>query len=263
MSHQFKKKFGQNFLKDENLLKKIVHDAMISNEEVIEIGPGMGALTKHIVHYAKKVIAYEVDTSLKTNLDQIIEKHQNLQVIYEDILEADLSIYKHPISVIGNIPYNITSPIIFKLIELKNVHKIVIMIQKEVANRIVAKPNTKEYNALSVILQTCFHIEKVVDVNKKMFYPIPKVDSAVIKMTKKMDLDESFQLFVKACFKQKRKTLANNLLEANIVDKKNLFEHLKLLDYKEDVRAESLSTVDFTKLFLILKNNIDHTLINK
>lgn len=254
MTHQFKKKFGQNFLKDENLLKKIVHDAAIFNEEVIEIGPGMGALTKHIVHDAKFVTAYEVDTSLKPTLDKLIEKHNNLQVVFSDILEADLSIYKNPVSVIGNIPYNITSPIIFKLIEVKNVQKIVIMIQKEVANRIVAKPNTKEYNALSVMLQTCFHIEKIVDVNKKMFYPIPKVDSAVIKMTKKVELDKSFQIFVKACFKQKRKTLANNLLEANIVEKENLFVHLKKLQYKDDIRAEALTPDDFTKLFQLIIN---------
>jgi 16S rRNA (adenine1518-N6/adenine1519-N6)-dimethyltransferase len=262
MAHQFKKKFGQNFLRDENLLKKIVQDASISDEDVIEIGPGMGALTKHIVLYAKTVTAYEVDTSLKTTLNQFIEKHKNLQVIYQDILDVDLSVYEFPISVIGNIPYNITSPIIFKLIEYHNIHKIVIMIQKEVANRIVAKPNTKDYNGLSVILQTCFKIEKIVDVNKKMFYPVPKVDSAVIKMTKITPLDKAFQTFVKACFKQKRKTLANNLLEANIVDKKSLFEHLKQLNYKEDIRAEALTPEDFKHLFQRINHDTSENFLN-
>jgi 16S rRNA (adenine1518-N6/adenine1519-N6)-dimethyltransferase len=249
MSHQFKKRFGQNFLKDENLLKKIVTSANIKGEKVIEIGPGMGALTKYIVKDVSFLYAYEVDTTLKDHLSKLFHNQDNMKIIYEDFLEADLSIYQGDVSVIGNIPYNITSPIIFKLIGTDAVKKIVIMIQKEVGERIIATPNTKAYNALSVILQTNYDIKKIVDVHKKMFYPVPKVDSVVIQMIKKADLDERFQTFVKACFKQKRKTLANNLLEALISDKERVYNVLKTLNYTNDVRAEAIKQSDFVNLF--------------
>jgi 16S rRNA (adenine1518-N6/adenine1519-N6)-dimethyltransferase len=252
MSHQFKKRFGQNFLKDENLLKKIVSSANLKGENVIEIGPGMGALTKYIVKDASFVYAYEVDTTLKTHLSEMFH-NDNIIIFFEDFLEADLSHYQGDISVIGNIPYNITSPIIFKLIETDAVKKITIMIQKEVGERITAQPNTKAYNALSVILQTSYDIKKIVDVNKKMFYPVPKVDSVVIQMIKKTHLDEDFQTFVKACFKQKRKTLANNLLEALISDKETLYKVLNSLNYTNDVRAEAIKQTDFINLFNYFK----------
>jgi 16S rRNA (adenine1518-N6/adenine1519-N6)-dimethyltransferase len=252
MSHQFKKRFGQNFLKDENLLKKIVSSANLKGENVIEIGPGMGSLTKYIVKDASFVYAYEVDTTLKTHLSEMFH-NDNIIIFFEDFLEADLSHYQGDISVIGNIPYNITSPIIFKLIETDAVKKITIMIQKEVGERITAQPNTKAYNALSVILQTSYDIKKIVDVNKKMFYPVPKVDSVVIQMIKKTHLDEDFQTFVKACFKQKRKTLANNLLEALISDKERLYKVLNSLNYTNDVRAEAIKQTDFINLFNYFK----------
>jgi 16S rRNA (adenine1518-N6/adenine1519-N6)-dimethyltransferase len=253
MSHQFKKRFGQNFLKDENLLKKIVSSANLKGENVIEIGPGMGALTKYIVKDAAFLNAYEVDTSLKGHLSTLFQNQNNIEIIYEDFLEADLSHYQGDISVIGNIPYNITSPIIFKLIETDAVKKITIMIQKEIGDRITAHPNTKAYNALSVILQTSYDIKKIVDVNKKMFYPVPKVDSIVIQMIKKTHLNEDFQSFVKVCFKQKRKTLANNLLEAHISDKETLHKILKSLNYTNDIRAEAIKQTDFINLFNYFK----------
>jgi 16S rRNA (adenine1518-N6/adenine1519-N6)-dimethyltransferase len=249
MSHQFKKRFGQNFLKDENLLKKIVSSANLKGEKVIEIGPGMGALTKYIIKDASFLYAYEVDTTLKDHLSTLFKNQENINIIFEDFLDADLSFYKGEVSVIGNIPYNITSPIIFKLIETDAVKKIVIMIQKEVGERITATPNTKAYNALSVILQTSYDIKKIVDVHKKMFYPVPKVDSVVIQMIKKSSLDERFQTFVKACFKQKRKTLANNLLDALISDKDKLYTILNTLNYTKDVRAEAIKQTDFIHLF--------------
>lgn len=252
MAHQFKKKFGQNFLKDENLLKKIVGSAKIQDEDVIEIGPGMGALTKHIVPLAKRYIGYEVDSSLKQALDALTKNQTHASIVFQDFLEADLKSLEKETTVIGNIPYNITSPIIFKLVSIECVTKIVIMIQKEVAERIVAKPNTKAYNALSVILQTQYDISKVVDVNKKMFYPVPKVDSAVIKLIKKGTLDEDFNTFVKACFKQKRKTLANNLLEANYFTKEALHQELTRLNYVDNVRAEAIDVVDFMKLYKVI-----------
>jgi 16S rRNA (adenine1518-N6/adenine1519-N6)-dimethyltransferase len=127
------------------------------------------------------------------------------------------------------------------------------MIQKEVGDRITAHPNTKAYNALSVILQTSYDIKKIVDVNKKMFYPVPKVDSVVIQMIKKTQLNEDFQSFVKVCFKQKRKTLANNLLEAHISDKETLHKILKSLNYTNDIRAEAIKQTDFINLFNYFK----------
>jgi 16S rRNA (adenine1518-N6/adenine1519-N6)-dimethyltransferase len=249
MKHQFKKRFGQNFLRDENLLKKIVSSANLKGETVIEIGPGMGALTKYIVKDASFLYAYELDTTLKHHLSMIFQNEQNINILFEDFLDANLSVYQGDISVIGNIPYNITSPIIFKLLEVSNVKKIVLMVQKEVGDRIVASPNTKAYNALSVIIQTHYDVKKITDVNKKMFYPIPKVDSVVIQMIKKENVNHNFHAFVKACFKQKRKTLANNLLEAGISNKETLYEQLNLLSYSNDVRAEAIKQKDFIHLF--------------
>ena len=160
MKHQFKKRFGQNFLRDENLLKKIVSSANLKGETVIEIGPGMGALTKYIVKDASFLYAYELDTTLKHHLSMTFQNEQNINIFFEDFLDADLSPYQGDISVIGNIPYNITSPIIFKLLEVSNVKKIILMVQKEVGDRIVASPNTKAYNALSVIIQTHYDVKK-------------------------------------------------------------------------------------------------------
>ena len=121
MNHQAKKKFGQNFLRDKNLLMKIVRESNIANQFVIEVGPGQGALTTFLATSAKRVIAYEIDESLKPILNELENKHENLEIIYQDFLTADLSLYKEDIHVVANVPYYITTPILFKLLETKNI----------------------------------------------------------------------------------------------------------------------------------------------
>lgn len=247
MNHTFKKRFGQNFLTDKNLISKIVSAAKISDQHVIEIGPGQGALTKELVKYAKKVTAYEIDSSLAITLDELVKQNSNLEVIYQDILIAELN-KEDEISVIGNIPYNITTPIIFKLTAYDNIKSITLMMQEEVADRILAKSSTKEYNALSVILQEQYQISKIVKVNKKLFYPIPKVDSVVIQMIPVKTPEKGFINFVKAAFSQKRKTLANNLFNTFNIPKEKTQQVLHTMNLNENIRAEAIEQHMFKKL---------------
>lgn len=254
MNHQAKKRFGQNFLRDKNLLMKIVRESNIVDKFVIEVGPGQGALTTFLSSSAKQVIAYEIDETLKPILDELEEKYENLKVLYQDFLEVDLSVYKEDIHVVANVPYYITTPILFKILETKNIKTASLMIQKEVCDRLLATPNSKQYNALSIILQ--YHTEafKMMDVKRHMFYPVPNVDSAVIRIVKReKPLVESgkerlFIQMVKEAFTQKRKTLLNNWHQGFNIPKDDLEVFLVDSGYKKDVRAEALSISDFIKL---------------
>jgi 16S rRNA (adenine1518-N6/adenine1519-N6)-dimethyltransferase len=250
MQHQFKKKFGQNFIRDKNLLKKIVESANIKNQVVIEIGPGEGALTQFLVLEAKQLIAYEIDTNLVEKLNIIKQKHENFEFFIQDFLTVDITCFQTPIHVVGNIPYNITSPIIFHLLPHPHVLSMTFMVQKEVAERITSKPALKTYNALSVILQSQYDITYVMTVSKKMFYPIPKIDSAVIRLKRKeTTYDADFFEFVKACFKQKRKTLSNNLFEFLKLSKTNVDALLQSLHFESTIRAEHISVNEFQILY--------------
>lgn len=251
--HKMKKRFGQNFLTDKNLLKKIVRKADVENKHVLEIGPGQGALTQFLVLDALSVTAYEIDFTLKPYLKKMENEFANLTVIFEDILKIELPNDKD-YHLVANIPYNITSPILFKVLETNNVKSATLMIQKEVADRLNAKPNNKEYNALTVIINYFMTIEKVMDVKKTMFTPRPKVDSAVIKLIRKEFRhfnDETEKLFleiVKASFMQKRKTLVNNLASYFKIEKTNLNQFLKDNNINEMVRAENLELDEFIKI---------------
>lgn len=253
MNHQFKKKYGQNFLTDKNMLKKIVDSAKIENKKVIEIGPGKGALTNFLVEKAEFVFAFEIDKSLKTFLNKIVENNNNIEIIYEDYLKSNLPADEYHI--VANIPYNITSSILFKIYEDKNIKTATIMIQKEVADRIVALPNTKQYNALSVLLQLSAEIRKIINVDKKMFFPIPKVDSAVIQITKNnviLTIDEVE--FIKNCFSQKRKTILNNLHANYNFTKENIEKFLIDNNVKPNKRAEALNKEKLLELARGWKN---------
>lgn len=260
--HKAKKKFGQNFLRDKNLLKKIVDSAHINNQDVIEVGPGLGALTTHLCEQANTVTAFEIDLSLKPTLNKLEEKYNNLKVIYGDFLNQDIPSGEYHL--VANIPYYITSSIIFRFLETGNIKSATIMIQKEVAERINAKPNQKTYNALSVILQYFCDVKKVVDAPRHMFVPKPNVDSIVIKLTKKNELplsdseNNDFIDLVKASFKQKRKTLVNNWYESFGIPKQDIESFLANLGYDIKIRAEALSIEDFVKLSKekFLKTNI-------
>ena len=248
---KFKKKFGQNFLKDENILNNIVNSADIdSNTLVIEIGCGAGALTKKIISKTKKYIGYEIDTTLKPILDTF-----NTNIIFDDFLKRnikdDIKNFEYDkIYVIANLPYYITTPIITKIIESDiNVDKVVVMVQKEVGDRFSAKPGTKDYNSLSIFINYYFTPKKLFLVSKNVFIPKPNVDSIVISLTKKDKLDvfneKLFFKLVRDSFKQKRKTLKNNLKDYNFDIIKEILEKN---NYKEDVRAEALPIEIFVEM---------------
>ena len=213
----FKKKFGQNFIVDKNIIHSIISKSNIDKDTlVIEIGPGAGSLTTELDKVSGHVLAYEIDKTLKP----ILEKHNlnNTTIIYEDFLkrnvEEDLKNYNYKKTyVVANLPYYITTPIIIKLTQDKlNIDKIVVMVQKEVGDRFKAGPNTKEYNSLSIFLNYYYTVEKLLDVSKNVFIPKPNVDSIVVSFTKKgnkvkVDNEQIFFKLVRDSFKQKRKTL--------------------------------------------------------
>jgi len=254
VNHQAKKRYGQNFLRDKNLLMKIVRESNISDKHVIEVGPGQGALTTFLASSAKDVIAYEIDESLKPILDEFEDKFDNLTVLYQDFLKADLSIYKMDLHVVANVPYYITTPILFKLLETKNIKTASLTIQKEVCDRLLATPKSKQYNALSIILQYHAEAHKMMDVKRQMFYPIPNVDSAVIRIVKRqtplieIEREQLFLSLVKEAFRQKRKTLVNNWYEAFNKPKIELEAFLTNHGFNPNVRAEALTKEDFILL---------------
>jgi 16S rRNA (adenine1518-N6/adenine1519-N6)-dimethyltransferase len=248
MAHQFKKRFGQNFLRDQNLLKKIVQTAKINNKHVIEIGPGEGGLTKHAIKEALSLVAYEIDTTLQPTLSLIEQSAQNVTFIYEDFLSLTTFDTKYA-HIIGNIPYNITSPILFKVLALDHIERATFMVQKEFAERMTASPKTKAYNALSVMMQLSFHTTYEFTVTKKVFYPVPKVDSAIVSLQRKNVSNKELNQFVKDCFKQKRKTIINNLYETRNIPKEMIADALLNLGYIGNARAEEVKPEDFVNLF--------------
>ncbi|CCY28951.1 ribosomal RNA small subunit methyltransferase A [Acholeplasma sp. CAG:878] len=255
----FKKKFGQNFIIDENIVNQIVEKSEIDDSTlVIEIGPGSGALTYKLAKKAKNVLCYEIDTSLKEILENNLNGLSNVKIKFEDFLlsnpQNEIKNYDYKkLYVVANLPYYITTPIIMKIIEELDVDKIVVMVQKEVGNRFKAKPNTKEYNSLSVYLNYYFNIKKICDVSRNVFIPKPNVDSIVVLFEKKEKLkvnDEKFFFkLVKDSFKQKRKTLKNNLVD---YDLKKIEEVLKKYNFSLSVRAEQLDL----SIFIDLANNL-------
>ena len=261
---KFKKKYGQNFLNDDNILNNIVTKSEITKDTlVMEIGVGAGALTLKMQPYAKNIIGYEIDKSLKNILDDKFKDKNNVEIIYCDFLQRniknDLEKYNYTdLYVISNLPYYITTPIINKLISDKiDVSKIVVMVQKEVGDRFNAKPGTKEYNSLTIFLNYYFDINKLLDVSRNSFMPKPNVDSVVIQMKRKnkkhnVDNEELFFKIVRDAFTYKRKNLKNNLKKYNL-DKIDEVLHKHNLDL--NVRAESLSIDIFIEISNYLSNN--------
>lgn len=258
--HNFKKKFGQNFLNDENILNKIVKESEIPEDTlVIEIGPGAGALTNKLKDVASNVLAYEIDLDLQNIL---IDKFRdtNVDIIWEDFLnrniKEDIKNYKNKhIFVVANIPYYITTPIVEKIIDSGvDVEKIVIMVQKEVGDRFCAKPGSKEYGSISVFLNYFFNIKELFIVSKNCFTPRPNVDSVIISLEKKKEnreVKDEKKLFrlIKESFRFKRKNLRNNLKE---YDLSKVEEILKKYDKDLTSRAETLDL----EIFIDISNNI-------
>ena len=259
-----KKKFSQNFLLDENIINKIITEAKIDESSyVIEIGPGLGALTKHIVKIAKKVLIYEVDKDLIPILDNFFGEFKNVKLLHQDFLKTDINKDikdylddSEKIDLISNLPYHITTPIIMKVLEeSENIKEMTLMMQLEVAQRLTSKPNTKDYNALSVIIQDRTFAKFLFKVPKIVFKPKPQVDSAVIRLIRN-DLQEGFDKldfydFVHKSFTQRRKTLINNLSDGykgfNKDFFKNLLERNNIID---TIRAEALSLEELKKIYI-------------
>lgn len=246
---QFKKAYGQNFIKDKNIVINMVEDAEIKDDSlIIEIGPGSGVLTDILITSSKQVLSYEIDTRLK---DYLLNKYKdkNVDFIFDDFLKRDIKediskySYSH-IYVIANLPYYITTPIVEKLINTNiNIDNIVIMVQKEVGDRFNASIGTKEYNSLTVYLQYYFEIKKLFLVSRNSFIPKPNVDSVVISLKRKKELSylknsDLFFKLVKDSFRFKRKNLRNNLKD---YDLKIIEEVLKKYNLDLTVRAEKIS----------------------
>ncbi|MCW8487044.1 16S rRNA (adenine(1518)-N(6)/adenine(1519)-N(6))-dimethyltransferase RsmA [Streptococcus macedonicus] len=267
----FKKSFGQNFLTDTNILQKIVDTAEIDkNVNVIEIGPGIGALTEFLAENAAEVMAFEIDDRLIPILDDTLRDFDNVKVINEDILKSDLqSRIKEfanpdlPIKVVANLPYYITTPILMHLIESKiPFAEFVVMMQKEVADRISAEPNTKAYGSLSIAVQYYMTAKVAFVVPRTVFVPAPNVDSAILKMTRREQplvqvKDEDFFFRVsKIGFVHRRKTLWNNLTShfgKADETKDKLEQALEIAEIKPSIRGEALSIAEFAKLADALK----------
>lgn len=262
----FKKSFGQNFLTDTNILQKIVDTAEIDkNVNVIEIGPGIGALTEFLAENAAEVMAFEIDDRLIPILADTLRDFDNVKVINEDILKSDLqSRIKEfanpglPIKVVANLPYYITTPILMHLIESKiPFAEFVVMMQKEVADRISAEPGTKAYGSLSIAVQYFMEAKLAFIVPKTVFVPQPNVDSAILKLTRRSQpaveviSEKEFFKLTKAAFQLRRKTLWNNLLHAYGKDdatKAWLTKSLESAAIDPKRRGETLSLAEFAAL---------------
>ena len=250
-----KKQLGQNFLIDDNIKRRIVSELNASEGDlIIEIGPGRGAITKLLKQYNSFLIAYELDTDLKDCLDNLVD--DKTRIIYKDILKANIkedikNINYQNMYIVGNLPYYITTPII-EYINKQNLKFkcFVIMVQKEVAERFMARPGTKEFGYFTVYLNYYYNIQKICDVSKNSFNPTPKVNSSVIKIIPKTNdnnIDiENYLSFLKRCFQQKRKTLKNNITSEEWISAKKILDKYNL---PESIRAEQLSETQLLEIY--------------
>ena len=263
-----KKRLGQNFLINSDVIQEIINNANITkNDIVIEIGPGVGFVTEQLVKYAKKVIAVELDEEAINELKKL--NADNLEIIHNDILKTDLStLTEEKFKIVANIPYYITSPIIAHLLgeidDLQNKNRnkiidIILMVQEEVANRIVAteKSSGKQYGLLSILSQFWADCSIIKTVGRKSFYPAPKVNSALVMLKVRQEplikLNDYtyFRKVIKAAFSQRRKTLKNCLIN-NGFNKNKIISAIQMLNFDETIRGEKLSILEFGKLSELL-----------
>lgn len=260
----FQKKFGQNFLIDNNILEKIVTSSEIgSTDFVLEVGPGIGTLTQHLCENANRVAAVEIDPALIPVLQDTLSCYDNVEIIHQDILKVDIeglvaeNSNGNPIKVVANLPYYITTPIIMKFFESGvALNSITVMVQKEVADRMKAGPGTKNYGALSLAVQYYAEPEIITVVPPSCFMPQPKVSSAVIRlrrhadsMLQVKDVKLMFKI-IRASFNQRRKTLLNGLNNAAALNlsKDSILPCIRQMDLSDHIRGEALTLKQFAEL---------------
>lgn len=259
-SFKFNKKFGQNFIFDSNLLNAIVSDAGVDeNTTVLEIGTGAGTLTRAIAKKAKKVFTFEIDKELEPFLTKTFESYDNIQLNFLDIMKLNLQDFENSINnekyvMVANLPYYITTPIIFKFLEeAKNLTAMYIMVQKEVADRICAKAGSSDYGSITASIDVRGDAKITRKVNRKMFTPAPNVDSAIVEIKLNPNKFEVVNLrllerVITASFAMRRKTLANNLKSAFGLNAGQITKIFEKLNLKEGIRGEILDSSQFVQL---------------
>lgn len=262
-----KKGYGQNFLIDENILNKIINTSGVTKDDgVIEIGPGIGALTEQLLINSKKVMAFEIDSDMISILNNELKEYSNLRIVNEDFLKVssiDNDYFKdcNRIIVVSNLPYYITTPLISKLLlGFEDINEMYLMVQKEVGQRLSGKPKTKDYNALSVFMEYKSKTKIEFSVPRNCFIPAPNVDSVVISVKRvqsnlEVNNEPHFLKFVQAIFNQKRKTLINNLINSYSFLKDEIQEILIKLNHNESVRSEELSLNQIHELYMAIFNS--------
>lgn len=265
-----KKKLGQNFLTDLNILHGIVDTAEITNDDfVLEIGPGIGSLTEQLARAAKKVVALEIDSQMVAVLSDTLQPYDNVKVIENDVLKVDLNELiaaefgqNATVKVVANLPYYITTPILMQLLRANiSWDNIVVMMQREVADRLNAMPGTKEYGVLTLTLQYFAQAQLAMKVAAASFNPAPNVDSAVVKLTPlipEIVVDQPERLFgvIKGSFSHRRKSLWNNMLQTygkDAATKEKITTALESAGISPAIRAERLELAEFTTLYLALR----------
>ena len=260
---RFSKSLGQNFLIDKNFVDKIVDGADISGKNVIEVGPGIGTISYEMAKTCKKLVLIELDSSLIPILEENMSDFNNVTIIHQDILKTDLKEIQdkyfggEPFEFVSNLPYYITTPIIEKIFEEDlNCRSMTIMVQKEVADRMLATEKDKDYSSLSVFVKYYSEAKFLTKVPKSVFMPQPKIDSVVLRLDlrvydEKVNKEKLFSL-VKAGFLKRRKTILNSL--SAVAEKENLKKVFEKLDIKENLRAENLSLDDFINITNELEN---------
>jgi len=261
-----KKRLGQHFLVDRNILNKVIRTAQVGKGDIVlEVGPGLGEMTLALARQAKKVIAIEIDSKLVTILKEKVKDYGNVEVVKSDILKVDFkNFYKRegqPIKVVANLPYQISTPLLFHFIELKEFFStLTLMLQKEVAERMVAPPGGKDYGPLSIFVQSFLDISIRFFIKPSAFFPPPKVESAVVHMVWKekpmieMKDEEWFKRVVKACFGYRRKTLINALKYSELSLPESIGSKMEKIGIDSRRRPETLTIQEFASLAETLKS---------
>jgi 16S rRNA (adenine1518-N6/adenine1519-N6)-dimethyltransferase len=260
-----KKSLGQHFLVDRNILNKVIRTAEVEKGDVVlEVGPGLGEMTLALADQAKKVIAVEIDSKLALILKQRVRDFSNVEVVKSDILKVDFGQFfrkeRHPIKVVANLPYQITTPLLFRFIESKEAFSILtLMLQKEVAERMVASPGRKEYGPLSIFIQMFSDVSIRFFIKPSAFFPPPKVESAVVHMSfkekpvVKIEDEEWFKKVVKGCFGYRRKTLMNALKHSGLPLPQSIESRMERIGIDPRRRPETLTIQDLVHLAEALK----------